>query len=68
MCCGAASQVLPSAWLMSCLAVGPASAQPEPEPVAVDAPPPPEAAPLPPEGAPPPPPVDDGRVESTPPR
>ena len=60
---------------ISCLAVGPASAQPEPEPqpVTVDAPAPeaaplpPEAAPLPPSGAPPPPPVDDGRVESTPP-
>jgi hypothetical protein len=50
---------------MSCLAVGPASAQPEPEPVAVDAPPP-GAVPLPPEGVPPPP-VDEGRVESTPP-
>jgi hypothetical protein len=60
---------------ISCFAVGPASAQPDPapEPVAVDAPAPegvplpPEAAPLPPDGAPPPPPVDDGRVESTPP-
>lgn len=57
------------------LLAGPASAQPEPEPVAIDAPMPaapppplpPEGAPLPPEGAPPPPPVDDGRVESTPP-
>ena len=58
---------------VSCLAVGTASAQPDPEPVAVDAPAPvgaplpPEVAPLPPEGAPPPPPVDDGRVASTPP-
>jgi hypothetical protein len=52
--------------LMSCLGIGPVSADPDVEPVAVDAPPP-EAAPLPPEGAPPPPPVDDGRVESTPP-
>ncbi len=40
--------------------VGTASAQPGPEPAAVD-------APLPPEGVPPPPPVDEGHVESTPP-
>jgi hypothetical protein len=50
--------------LMGALAVPAASAEPETEPVAADAPPP-EAAPVPPpEGAPP---VDEGRVESTPP-
>ncbi len=50
--------------LMGALAVPAASAEPETEPVAAEAPPP-EAAPVPPpEGAPP---VDDGRVESTPP-
>ena len=61
--------------LLGCLGLGPAWADPETEPVAVDAPPP-EAPPVPPEGLPPPPPegaptppppVDDGRVESTPP-
>jgi MspA len=60
--------------VMGGLAIPAASAQPDTEPVAVDAPapgaapaPPPEAAPPPPEGAPPPAPVDEGRVESTPP-
>jgi hypothetical protein len=48
--------------LLSCALVGTAAAQPQPvEPVAVDAP---AAPPAPPEGAPP---VDEGRVESTPP-
>jgi hypothetical protein len=57
----------PLALLIACIvmcapAVPIASAEPETEPVAADAPPP-EAAPLPPEG----PPVEEGRVESSPP-
>jgi hypothetical protein len=58
--------VLAIGGLLSCSFVGTASAQPGPEPVAVDAPAP-GGAPVPPDGAPPPPPVDDGHVESTPP-
>jgi hypothetical protein len=52
--------------LLSYPSVGIASAQPEPEPVAVDAAAP-QGVPLPPDGAPLPPPVDEGHVESTPP-
>jgi hypothetical protein len=53
-----------SACLLTCVVAAPvASAEPEVEPVAADAPPA-EAAPPPPEGAP----VDDGRVESSPPK
>jgi hypothetical protein len=60
--------VLTIGGLLSCPSVGTAFAQPgpEPQPVPVDAAAP-VAAPLPPDGAPPPPPVDEGRVESTPP-
>jgi hypothetical protein len=53
-----------SACLLTCVVAAPvASAEPEVEPVAADAPPA-EAAPPPPEGAS----VDDGRVESSPPK
>jgi hypothetical protein len=53
-----------SAWVLTCVLAAPvASAEPEVEPIAPDAPSA-EAAPPPPEGAP----VDDGRVESSPPK
>lgn len=56
--------VLAIGGLLSCALAGTAGAQPEPDPVAVDAP----AAPPPgPDGLPPPPPVDEAHVESTPP-
>ena len=53
-----------TACVVTCVLATPiASAEPEVEPVAADAPPA-EVAPPPPEGAP----VDDGRVESSPPK
>ena len=54
-----------SACVLTCVVAAPvASAEPEVEPVAADAPPAEAAAPPPPEGAS----VDDGRVESSPPK